>query len=206
MRKKTFYKHICENMNGHEKKLNKDLLSQCWLDFRQWPHANTYSDGIKAICFFLCDTIHNNHILLQNMHEEHQQFVNEYNQAIVLKQQHYCILNYCKDLGANTRQLAEDKRAFSRYFDRDAVEDRFQKIVGTKELQVYFVCDRLAALSKNFLHDEQNLVKIEKACTLFLNYTSNARLATKAFVSLLKSALHVENPQKARRETKFCCF
>lgn len=180
-------------MNRYQKKLNKHLINQCWQDFVKWPHVNTYSDDHQAMCFFLCDTIHSSYTFLQSMHEDYQRFINEYNQAIILKQQHYCILNYCKHLGASARQLAHDKRAFSRYFDRDAVEDRFRKITGTKELQVHFACDRLAAISKNFLQDAQHLSKIEEACTLFFEYTPNPRLATKAFSSLLHSALHVKN-------------
>ena len=48
------------------------------------------------------------------------------------------ILGYARTLGANENQLTEDRRAFERWFDEEAVTDRFAKQLGETELELSF--------------------------------------------------------------------
>ena len=53
------------------------------------------------------------------------------------------ILNYAGELGARPRQLGLDAKAFARWFDEEAVLDRYAKRVGQVELMLTFVFSRL---------------------------------------------------------------
>ena len=54
------------------------------------------------------------------------------------------ILNYAAELGARPAQLSKDARAFSRWFDEEAVMDRYAKRVGKIELVLIFGFNRLS--------------------------------------------------------------
>ncbi len=54
------------------------------------------------------------------------------------------ILNYAAELGATPAQLRKDARAFSRWFDEEAVIDRYAKRVGQIELVLIFGFSRLS--------------------------------------------------------------
>ena len=56
------------------------------------------------------------------------------------------ILNYAAQLGAGPAQLKKDTRAFGRWFDEEAVIDRYAKRIGQLELDIIFCFCRLSAV------------------------------------------------------------
>ena len=67
------------------------------------------------------------------------------------KERQLAILHYAQQLGATPRQLRGDQQAFQRWFDEEAVNDRFVKLVGQRELLLTFVFDRLGELLASVL-------------------------------------------------------
>ncbi|WP_372369623.1 hypothetical protein [Candidatus Uabimicrobium sp. HlEnr_7] len=192
MQKKSFYSFICIGMNSYQTKLKKNVLGTMWLDFDKWQKQSPAVDSKKILCLFIRDYLQNNYNYLRKMDELHTTFINEYDQAITVRQQQSRIIDYCLELGATRQQISKDIKAFSRYFDYDAVIDRYQKIVGDKELQVDFALERWKVLfcqspdKDKFLYNELQLINI---CELFLDYNRNQQLRLKAFDCLLGTAI-----------------
>ncbi len=62
------------------------------------------------------------------------------------KEKEKLILNYAAELGATRFQLKGDERALERWFDEEAVTDRFARQVGKIELIMAFTYDRISEL------------------------------------------------------------
>jgi poly-gamma-glutamate synthase PgsB/CapB len=61
------------------------------------------------------------------------------------------ILQYAEQLGASPKQLRGDEKAFARWFDEEAVNDRFEKRLGQLELLLAFVFDRLGEMLETII-------------------------------------------------------
>ena len=81
---------------------------------------------------------------LATLKEGNAKFRLSFNRVTGEKERQKVILNYAAELGASKKQLAGDARAFARWFDEEAVTDRFAKRVGESELMLVFLLDRLA--------------------------------------------------------------
>ncbi len=56
------------------------------------------------------------------------------------------ILTFAEQMGAKSRQLRRDRMAFARFFDADAVLERYRRRVGERERAVVYGLDRLSWL------------------------------------------------------------
>ncbi len=74
-----------------------------------------------------------------------RQFRKSLNSSITERRE--IILDYARQLGSNENELALDRRAFGRWFDEEAVNDRYLKAVGETELYVSFLFDRLGVMT-----------------------------------------------------------
>lgn len=54
------------------------------------------------------------------------------------------LLDYAKELGAGTKQLKQDRRALTRHFDAEALNDRFARNLGDTERELVYLTGRLA--------------------------------------------------------------
>ena len=67
------------------------------------------------------------------------------------QEHHRLILNYAADMGAKRPQLRGDRRAFRRWFDEEAISDRFVRRLGEAEHQLSFFLERLGTVSAQVL-------------------------------------------------------
>ena len=164
------------NLNRYQLKLNKHLLQQLterfikWLKRQQQSIAMQLQDVPKEArqkwlserfggdrrkperqaARYLTDFI-NREVQklaseLQERKNENRAFRKSLAAARTELERREIILGYARTLGASERGLAEDRRAFDRWFDEEAVTDRYAKLVGETELALSFGLERLGYL------------------------------------------------------------
>ena len=67
------------------------------------------------------------------------------------RERRQAILQYAEQLGASAKQLGGDEKAFVRWFDEEAVNDRYEKRIGQLELLLTFVFDRLGEMLETII-------------------------------------------------------
>ncbi len=81
---------------------------------------------------------------LRRWRAQNQTFRRIIGKARTERERQLAVLQYAEQLGATPRQLRGDEQAFQRWFDEEAVNDRYVKLLGQRELLLTFVFDRLA--------------------------------------------------------------
>lgn len=80
---------------------------------------------------------------IDSMKQGNIQFRNTFSHLRLKVEKHQAILRYAEELGASKARLREDRRALNRWFDEEAVTDRYAKKLGHTELILTFSLDRL---------------------------------------------------------------
>ncbi len=164
------------NFNVHQLKLNRCLLDQLQTAFESWladqqqelnaqlknvpkPMRDRWLEERLAVdrrrpenqaIRFLTDFLflHTNQLLdqLSDLREDNREFRKTLGRLRTDTERQQLILHYATNLGATPRQLRGDRRAFSRWFDEEAVNDRFLKQSGELELALAFAFERLSQI------------------------------------------------------------
>lgn len=119
------------------------------------------------------------------------------------------ILRFAGELGAGWRQLRGDRRAFARWFDRDAIEDRLTTRVGAGEQRLAFLLDRLGRFAASAAAGADDPVRywgrldLEGRLAALFAYPGDARLRLAAFYTLsaVLRALPAARQEGAVRDT-----
>ncbi len=112
------------------------------------PSENDLRQGqnqaARLLTDFLLHFSHQRLLDLRRLRNGNKQFRNTIAKVRDEDARRAAILQYAADLGASPKQISGDAKAFSRWFDEEAVTDRFAKRVGHTELLLAFVFDRLS--------------------------------------------------------------
>ncbi len=81
------------------------------------------------------------------LQHRHAAFMHRYAGSATRDEQQRYILDYAEELGASQQELIEDKKAFSRWFDLDAVKDRYGKRLSETDRRLAFALQRLGAVA-----------------------------------------------------------
>lgn len=107
------------------------------------------------------------------------------------EERRFHVLEYARDLGASRRRLRGDRRAFARWFDADAVNDRYQRKLAGHERQLAFILGRVGAISARVFREEAaeaghlwQRFELEKTIQPLLTYIGDSRVCIAAFRSL----------------------
>ncbi len=120
-------------------------------------------------------------------------FMHRYAGSATREEQQRYILDYAGELGASQRELIEDKKAFSRWFDLDAVKDRYGKRLSETDRHLTFVLQRLGAVAAFALQAANNedscrkwwrRFAIEEVVQPLLAYEGDTRVVMAAFACL----------------------
>lgn len=105
------------------------------------------------------------------------------------------ILEFAKEMGAGTRQLEADRRAFQLWFDHDAITDRFYNYISNKEKILTFSLTRLARLINEYIIvcdkqlftlEQWKKFNLEADLTPLFNYKGDARVKVTAFKVMMQ--------------------
>ena len=113
------------------------------------------------------------------------EFQTAYSRVESTDDQHRLILEFARNLGATPRQLQEDDAALRRWFDRDAVTERFVRRRSETEQQIAFCIERLGAAAAQLLQAYPlresvdslwRRLEIETVCQQLLNQEVDERV------------------------------
>jgi len=127
-----------------EQKLLDELLSQCVKQISP-------DQSQEQREFMLIDFLQQQIIQIQNniyeSRKEYAEFSRNYAHSASQEEQQQTILDYARKLGRSAKALRGDKKAFARWFGRDAMDDRYAFLQADKERRLTLYLDRLGHLA-----------------------------------------------------------
>ncbi len=184
--------------------LNLKYIEQLETRYADWvKRDDTGIDAaeISQLQFMLFQVSEQNQAI-SRLKKNYQKFTRNYLKSIdeIERQQH--ILNFSADLGANSKTLKGDNKAFSRWFGRDALVERFQAKLFEQQRCLGFYLDRLGSLCKHILIKQKvaeqtwKRLGIEDVIRPLLAFEGDERVRVETFkclsraVGALPSGLH----------------
>lgn len=127
---------------------------------------------------------------IDQLKARYQRFLSDIRNEPKIKDQQQLILGFCEYLGANS--IRKDARAFARWFDIDAVVERWQKKINDKEAYVTFILQRISYLFDLVLHQGNRTehlsiwltFKFERRLLCWLQYHQQPQVQINAFKCL----------------------
>ena len=175
-------KLLALELNEYQRKLNRDHLENLKIGFVDWLTANLKdtesrlgsvahlrrerwlqgeirgqqqrqgSQAPRFLCDFLVFKLHEELEQLKQLKATNKLFQRNVASATTVRDRREIILHFAAELGATPNELEADEAAFSRWFDEEAVSDRFFRKIGEREMQVSFVLGRLAEATVHVFH------------------------------------------------------
>ena len=169
-------------LNKYQLKLNRDYLENLKLGFVDWLTTNLKdtesrigsvnqllrerwlqseieqqqqrkgSQAPRYLCDFLVFSLHEEIQQLKKLKAVNKTFQRSVASRTTLRDRREIILHFAAELGATPNELAADELAFSRWFDEEAVSDRFVRRIGEREMQLSFILGRLAEATVHVFH------------------------------------------------------
>ncbi len=204
---KPVYLLLVRGLNRYQRQLNRALLERLCREFDKRPRVADLRRGsrdasllVYSLFAFLQAKLSETLTTLQDLRRRYNEFAKRIGRAATLNERERQVLEFSRDLGADRKTLRGDKRALSRYFDGEAVTDRFKRRCGEAERMLCFALDRLAVIGEIAINKELNRAKkkdawerlgIEELLQQFWTYDGDARVRVAAFrcLSRLLSAL-----------------
>lgn len=131
----------------------KQLSNQRWLlDEITVQKGREGSQAPRFVCDFLFQQIEKQLDELAKLSALNKQFRRNLAAASTQRIRRELILHFAQCLNPDPDSLVRDERAFARWFDEEALSDRFLKHQGEKELLLCFTLDRLASTVVHVFH------------------------------------------------------
>lgn len=199
MFKKTFNQQVQSllEMGLHPSRIKLERTTICLLSGQFDRHLkrllkeDRYSEDLEVLLMeFLSNKINSSRQKIASLHRLSTEFSKRYTGALTLNEKRSHILDFAKQLGASAWQIQGDHRAFSRWFEADAVTERYQKRVAAFEKEITFCLERLGIL---YVWYEQNTAKtadvrsawaslhMEDMIIPLLDYEGDTRVRVAAF-------------------------
>lgn len=89
---------------------------------------------------------------LTSLRHQHAEFTQRYARSVSEEERQFHVLGYAKAMGRSSRDLAEDQRAFGRWFGMDAMADRYMRRRTHCERMISFCLGRLGEISAHQIH------------------------------------------------------
>ncbi|MCF7970139.1 MAG: hypothetical protein K9L22_03110 [Methylococcaceae bacterium] len=182
--------------------LNATLLKRVLAGFKTWPMLTvhdieqrqlTVGRQAQYIVEFLLHEATQTQAQLVRLSERYSIYSQRYVKAISEKEKQAHILAYARELGATSRAIGLDKKAFKRWFGHDAISDRYKRQYLENERYLSFVLDCVGKLSVRVLCADGESVgfeilwqRLELEATLqdLLHYHGDERVVISAFKAL----------------------
>jgi poly-gamma-glutamate synthase PgsB/CapB len=133
---------------------------------------------------------------LSRLRNRHAEFTQRYARSVSEDERRFHTLAYAKAMGRSNRELAEDRRAFGRWFGMDAVTDRYLRRHTLHERVLSFCLNRLGALSVHLIGQAGEpgaqaalwqKLELERATLPLLAHDGDNRVVVEAFRCLAAS-------------------
>lgn len=195
---KLFIQVLTQDLSFPWDKLYKSAVADLVADYNQWKGHNLVYDNDKSInertanIVFMLKKISESLLKAPKLENTYIEFYRRYSHATDISEQHVHVLQFSKDLGATRKQLKKDEKALQRWFNVDAITERYQYIQDENEAQLIFYVSRLSkVVDALWCNDSQSnkLVifqryKFESVLLPLLGQKASERLKVAAFKAL----------------------
>lgn len=184
---------LTEDMSQIDLRLQAKLLAPLIDEFPAWIAAVSSGElTVEQVIHYLIASLTGQQGRLSSYRSLRDDFNGRYNRALSESEQKEHILAFCKELGANDKELEADRKALDRWFGHDGLMDRFRKRFAETERQICFILNRLGALTARGItasgNSEARLlwqrVRFEQAVMPFLTHDGDSRVCIAAFRAL----------------------
>ena len=126
-------------------KMNKKYIDQLKQEFKQWLNKDSKANASPelALTEFMLFQVDETAESILNLTRKLTEFNRRYFRSTGNDERHEHILEFSADLGANKRTLQKDRKAFKRWFDRDAILERFHSKLSAQQQRLSFYLERL---------------------------------------------------------------
>ena len=181
------------------RKVNAGLTNSLAAAFAQWsvPAGEAVTPGDAALSermvHFLSSEIGAEAERILRLRTLHAEFAGLHGQAGTDQERQRLILNFARDLGADDSMIEGDRKAFSRWFGRDAVTDRYRRRVALAERKISFCLNRIGSITRRLLKEQADAagarglwrrLSIEQVVRDFFVYDGDSRVCVEAFRTL----------------------
>ncbi len=149
-------KLLSMGVDAHWLKIHKNLLDELNNDCREWLDKRVSSgDAIieksdqlqQTLVVWLLRYLRERKNELEKLSGIKQRFISDYDRAVEKVEKERIIIDCAAELGASKRQLAADRRALKRWFDRDTILDRCQRRLAMQEQRLAFALERIGVIA-----------------------------------------------------------
>jgi len=199
-------KLLVKNLSTIWIRLNAVYLNELSTGFRMWlkkETTKTFGEGISLVDYLL-HQIDNHSETINSLKHRLTEFNQFYFHATDEEERRDYLLKFSRDLGASRKQLSEDKKAFQRWFDRDALLDRHQGILAKEYKKLTLTLERLSYVYSTIMLEHKEPVKfwkshpLEKMLSKLFVFQENQRVKVAAFRCLAEA---ISGIPYAERET-----
>ena len=139
-----YFKLLREGLPAYRASLDKAMLDELSDGFHSWlVKATRGSDPGRELVYFLLHEI--DRILLERsrLSSAYSQFSVRLSEVLTRREKTELILRFSAQLGASRRQLRGDRRSIRRYFDDDAITERYFNLMAKRDQELSLVLERL---------------------------------------------------------------
>ena len=190
------------DLNVHQRRIERLRIKELVDGIRNRPPDVTGFDpksspdrerAAPAILTYLRAQIQSVSTRIHTLRKQDSEFRLALTQALTDEDRRQLVLSFAAEIGASKRQLRGDAKAFSRWFDADAVTDRMIRRVGEFERNLSFYLERFGVLAAFVLGDGAasedrgvlwTKLGIEETLRPMLAYDGDSRVSCAAFRSL----------------------
>lgn len=203
--KKQFKQILTKNLSFPWDKLYKSATNDLVDDYSQWKGHNLIYDNDKSInertanISFLLQKINDNLVKTPKLESNYIEFHRRYSHSSDINEQHTHILHFAKELGATKKQLKKDEKALQRWFNIDAITERYQYIQDEREAELVFYVSRLStvvgSLWKEYSPKDKLVIfqryKFDNILLPLLRHKASERLKVASFKALSELLLPI---------------
>lgn len=192
---KTLLNHA---LSKHWQKLHKSSIYQILDGYKQWKgNSLRYDDNehINNHSRYLNFLLHKITLLLEGIElrqSDYNEFHRRYSIAAEKSEKDIHILQFSATLGASNKILRSDKKALTRWFDADAITERYIRFQNDDESLMTFAVSRIPTVVEQLCKemtpkeklDTFNRFELDKLLLPLLVYKNGDRVKLAAFKSL----------------------
>src|SRR2546422_5420060 len=201
MNKARITEVLATGLNLYQRKLNTRLLDEIARGYLKqpdpWSQADEDASQIaRRLLSFLKAQVEQKLGSVFSLRKRYAEYAKRYRRATTLEDRERHILELASDLGRGKKDLRGDRGAFARWFDHEAITERYFRQHTALERKMSFLLDRMGVLAEfaltqsrrpSDLAQEWQWLSLEPTLKPLFAYDGDARVTIAAFRALARA-------------------
>ena len=164
--KKLFKQILTEDLTFPWDKLYKSAITDLVMDYNRWDGHDLFYDNDISInertanIVFMLKKINDTLLKTSKLKNNYIAFYRRHSHSTDIGEQHTQILQFSKDLGSTRKQLKKDEKALQRWFNIDAITERYECIQDESEAELIFYVSRLSKIVDALWRSDNHVNKL----------------------------------------------